>query len=52
MNSVRKARKFFKIPRKYKIVSLLTLGYYEKKPSRELKRKPLEEIAWFNTFKG
>jgi len=50
--SVRKARKFFKIPRKYKIVSLLTLGYYEKKPSRELKRKPLEEIAWFNTFKG
>jgi nitroreductase len=50
--SVRKARKFFKIPRKYKIVSILTLGYYDKKPSREQKRKPLEEIAWFNKFKG
>jgi nitroreductase len=50
--SVRKARKFFKIPRKYKIVSLLALGSYEKKPSREQKRKPLEEIAWFNKFQG
>ena len=50
--SVRKARKFFKIPRKYKIVSILTLGYYDKKPSREQKRKPLEEIAWFNKFEG
>jgi nitroreductase len=50
--SVRKARKFFKIPRKYRIVSLLALGYYDKKPSREQKRKPLEEIAWFNKFEG
>lgn len=50
--SVRKARKFFKIPRQYKIVSLLALGYYEKKPSREQRRKPLEEIAWFNKFEG
>lgn len=50
--SVRKARKFFKIPRKYKIVSLLALGYYEKKPSREQQRKPLEAIAWFNKFEG
>jgi nitroreductase len=50
--SVRKARKFFKIPRKYKIVSLLALGHYEKKPSREQMRKPLEEIAWFNKFEG
>jgi nitroreductase len=50
--SVRKARKFFKIPRKYKIVSLLALGYYDKKPSREQKRKPLDEIAWFNKFEG
>lgn len=45
---MRKARKVLKIPRKYKIVSLLALGYYEKKPSRERLRKPLEEIAWFN----
>ncbi len=44
----RRARKFLKIPRKYKIVSLMTMGYYEKKPSREKKRRKLEEIAWFN----
>jgi len=44
----RKARKFLKIPRKYKIVSLMAVGYYEKKPSRDRKRKALQEIAWFN----
>jgi nitroreductase len=44
----RKARKILNIPRKYKIVSLLSMGYYEKKPSREKKRKKLEDIAWFN----
>ncbi len=46
--SVRKARRFFKIPSKYHIVSMLALGYYDKKPSRERKRKSLDEIAWFN----
>ena len=49
--SPRKARKFFNIPRKYKIVSLMAMGYYEKKPSKEKKRKKLEEIAWFNKIK-
>ncbi|MBC8357492.1 MAG: nitroreductase family protein [Candidatus Aminicenantes bacterium] len=44
----RKARKFLKIPRKYKIVSLMAVGYYEKKPSRDRKRKALQEITWFN----
>jgi nitroreductase len=44
----RKARKVLNIPRKYKIVSLLSMGYYEKRPSREKKRKKLEDIAWFN----
>jgi nitroreductase len=44
----RKARKVLKIPKKYKIVSLLSMGYYEKRPSREKKRKNLEDIAWFN----
>ncbi|MBA7681320.1 putative NAD(P)H nitroreductase [subsurface metagenome] len=47
----RKARKFLKIPRKYKIVSLMAMGYYEKKPSGEKKRRKLEEIAWFNKIK-
>lgn len=46
--SVRKTRKFFRIPRKYKIVALMAMGYYQKKPSRERKRKRLEEIAFFN----
>lgn len=48
--SARRTRKFFKIPRKYKIMSLLAMGYYEKKPKREQERKPLDEIAWFNKF--
>ena len=46
--NIRKARKVLNIPRKYKIVSLLSMGYYDKKPSREKKRKRLEDIAWFN----
>jgi nitroreductase len=44
----RKARKILKIPNKYKIVALLSMGYYEKKSSREKKRKKLEDMSWFN----
>jgi len=46
--NVKRARRFFDIPSKYKIISMLALGYYEKKPSRDRKRKPLDELAWFN----
>ncbi len=46
--SARKVRKFLRIPRKYKIVCLMTLGHYERMPPREKKRKPLEEVVWFN----
>jgi len=46
--NMRKARKYFKLPRKYKVVSLISMGYYEKKPSKEKKRKKLSEITWFN----
>jgi nitroreductase len=49
--NIRKARKFLKIPRKYKIVSMLAMGHYEKRPLKEKKRKKLEEIAWFNKIK-
>jgi len=49
--NIRRARKFLKIPRKYKIVSMLAMGYYEKRPRKEKKRKKLEDIAWFNTIK-
>ena len=46
--NIRRTRKFFNIPRKYKIVSLLSMGYYQSRPSRQRKRKRLEEIFWFN----
>ncbi len=46
--SQRKTRKFFKIPRKYKVVCLLAMGYPAGRPTRGKKRRPLEEIAWFN----
>lgn len=46
-----RARKLLKIPRKYKIVAMLAVGYYEKKPSKEKKRKTREEIVWFNELK-
>jgi len=44
----RKTRKFFNIPRKYKIVSMLSIGHYDRKPTRPKKRRTLEEITWFN----
>ncbi len=46
--STRKTRKLLNIPRKYKIVSLLSMGYCETRPSKEKQRKTLSEIAWFN----
>ncbi|MEW5901511.1 MAG: nitroreductase family protein [Acidobacteriota bacterium] len=46
--NARKTRKYFGIPRKYKIVSLMALGYSEQRPPREKNRKSLSEIAWFN----
>jgi len=49
--NIRRARKILKIPRKYKIVSMMAMGYYEKRPSKEKKRKTLEDIAWFNKIK-
>ena len=49
---VRRTRKFFKIPRKYKIVAMISLGYSDKRPPRDPSRKPLEEIAWFNRLEG
>jgi nitroreductase len=50
--NIRRTRKFFKIPRKYKIIAIFSLGYFKEKPLHEKKRKPLGEIAWFNTFEG
>jgi nitroreductase len=48
--NLRRTRKFFRIPRRYKIVCLIALGYYEKKP-REKSRRSLSEIVWFNRLR-
>ena len=49
--NIRRARRLLKIPRKYKIVALISLGYAASRPPRESVRKPLDEIAWFNRIK-
>lgn len=49
---VRAARRFFKIPRRFKILSLISLGYAARRPPNERVRKPLSEIAWWNRFEG
>jgi len=50
--NARGVRKFLKIPRSYKIVSLISMGYPDIRKPREKKRLPIEEIAWFNRFKN
>jgi len=46
--SYRKARKLLAIPRKYKIMAMMPLGYAEKRPRREPPRRALEEIVTYN----
>jgi len=46
----RRVRRFFRIPRKYKIAGLIALGYAEPRERKERKKKALEEIAFFNRF--
>lgn len=48
----KKIRKFFNIPRSYKIVSLISMGYPERQPTRPQKRHDINEIAWFNAFRA
>ncbi len=50
--NIRKTRKFFKIPRKFKIVALISLGYAASRPPSDGIRKPLEEIVRYNAFRG
>ncbi len=40
----------FKIPRRYKIVSLIAAGYAARRPPHERVRKSMDEIAWWNRF--
>lgn len=45
-------RKLLKIPAKYKIVALITMGYYDKKNHVPIKkRKKIDEIVWFNQLR-
>jgi len=37
-----------KISRAYKIISLISIGYYEHTPTKQKKRKKLADIVWFN----
>jgi nitroreductase len=44
----RKARKVLGIPRKYKVMAMMPVGYAEKRPRREPPRRTLEEIVTYN----
>jgi nitroreductase len=46
--SYRKARKALQIPRKYKIIALIPVGYAASRPPRETVRMALDEMAWWN----
>lgn len=41
-------RRTLKMPRKFKVVALMPLGYAEKRPTREPPRRTYEEIVAFN----
>jgi nitroreductase len=43
-----KVRKVLGVPRKYKIMAMMPIGYAEKRPHREPPRRPFDEIVSFN----
>jgi nitroreductase len=46
--SARRVRKALRVPRKYKIVAMMPIGYAASRPPRDTVRKPLSEVAWWN----
>jgi nitroreductase len=48
----RKVRKALGIPRKYKVVAMLSLGHIDRKPRRERTLKDPREVVWFNRVGG
>jgi nitroreductase len=44
----RRVRKALGVPRKFKIVALMPIGYAEKRPQREPPRRTFDEMAFFN----
>jgi len=45
-----KVKESLKVPDKWKVVALLTLGYPAEQP-KQRKKKPIGELFSFNTFK-
>ncbi|MCX8160041.1 MAG: nitroreductase family protein [Candidatus Saccharicenans sp.] len=50
--SPRGVRRVLKIPRKYRPVAIISLGYAASRPPGDHIRKSLEEVAWFNRVEG
>jgi nitroreductase len=48
----RRVRKVLRVPRKFKIVAMMPLGYAEKRPTKEPPRRTFEEVAFFNRVPG
>ncbi len=44
----RRVRRALQVPKKYKIVAMMPVGYAASRPPRETIREPLDKIAWFN----
>lgn len=49
--NIKRVRKFFNIPKSYKIVSLISMGYPGNLKPKAKKRYSWDDIAWFNGFK-
>ena len=50
--NIRGVRKILKMPRRYRPVAIISLGYAASRPPGDHVRKRLEEIAWFNRIGG
>jgi nitroreductase len=46
----RRARRALKIPRKYKVMALMPVGYPASRPPRQTLRKALDQVVWFNSI--
>jgi len=47
----KKAKKFLKIPRTWKVTALIAMGYPKNKLREKRKKKKIEEILYFNHYK-
>jgi len=47
----KKAAEALDVPKKYRVVCCMALGYYEEPKKRRKKKYALEKVAWFNEMK-